>query len=352
MPRLLPLVLLAGLTLGAPLRARAQDTAAARDTTARVPATPVMATATPDSAIARAQRLVRGGQGPAGRAVLDSLIAATPTNAPAYAEALYWRAALAATAADAERDYRRLAVEYPLSPRAEDALMRLAQLELARGDRKLAVQHLRRLRLEHPTSPDLAKAAYWEARMLFEDHDARGACAAVADGRARVAPGDAELRNQLDYLAKRCEGVDTTAAAPAAAPSSAPAAAPARPTPAHDSAREARHASAPATTAAHHAPAAPAAPPATGHPASAAHRAAAATRYAVQIASYARQASAEGLTGKLVKRGYPARVVHEGDAWKVRIGRYATRAEAASAERRLTKELELRGAWIVEERAP
>ena len=67
-----------------------------------------------------------------------------------YAEALYWRAAFAARSADAERDYRRLSVEFPLSGRAADALIALAQLEYVRGDTTLAVHHLQRLMIEHP----------------------------------------------------------------------------------------------------------------------------------------------------------------------------------------------------------
>ncbi len=89
-----------------------------------------------------AQRLVSEGRGAEGRALMDSLLAAAVAGSPKYAEALFWHASLAATAADAERDYRRLSVEFPLSPRAEDALMRLAQMEIARGDRALAMRHL------------------------------------------------------------------------------------------------------------------------------------------------------------------------------------------------------------------
>ena len=51
-----------------------------------------------------------------------------------YGDAIFWRGALAETAADAERDYRRVIVEYPLSPYADDALLSLAELEQARSD--------------------------------------------------------------------------------------------------------------------------------------------------------------------------------------------------------------------------
>ena len=82
----------------------------------------------------RAQSMVNDGNPVAGRAIVDSRIARTTPGTNAYAEGLYWRAVLSATAADAEMDYRRIIVDHPLSPRVEDVLLRLAQLELARAD--------------------------------------------------------------------------------------------------------------------------------------------------------------------------------------------------------------------------
>ena len=81
--------------------------------------------------------------------------AATPPDSPVYGEALYWRAALAATSTDAERDYRRLIVEYPLSSHVGDALYALAQLESARGDRAAsATTHLEQFLADNPRRPD------------------------------------------------------------------------------------------------------------------------------------------------------------------------------------------------------
>ena len=133
------------------------------------PVITVSAAAVAAPVFARAQRLVAEGQGAAGRAIVDSVIRATPEGSDVFAEALYWRASLAATAAQAERDYRTLTVEYSMSPRAPDALMRLGQLELARGDRAEALRHLERLVLEHPTSPARARASYWMARVYFDE---------------------------------------------------------------------------------------------------------------------------------------------------------------------------------------
>src|SRR5688572_1842663 len=102
--------------------------------------------AAPDPVFARAQQMITAGHDSAGRAVLDSVLAATPDGTPRYAEALFWRGSFSKTSAGAERDYRRIVVEYPLSPRASESLLRLAQLEMTRRDRASARMHLARLR--------------------------------------------------------------------------------------------------------------------------------------------------------------------------------------------------------------
>jgi len=71
-----------------------------------------------DPVFVRAQQLVSDGNGAAGRALIDSVIAATPPIAPLYPQALFWRASLAASAADAESDYKHIVVDYPLAPQA------------------------------------------------------------------------------------------------------------------------------------------------------------------------------------------------------------------------------------------
>ena len=111
-----------------------------------------------DSIFRRARRLVSDGNGASGRALVDSMIRTSAEGTAAYGDAIFWRGALAETAADAERDYRRVIVEYPLSPYADDALLSLAELEQARGDRTAAYQHLQRFVREHPVSP----ARAWE----------------------------------------------------------------------------------------------------------------------------------------------------------------------------------------------
>lgn len=262
-----------------------------------------------DTIFLRAQRLVAEGQGDSGRAIVQARLAAAPAGSPEYAEALYWRAVVAATAADAERDLRTLIIEYPLSPRSGDALMRLAQLEMTRGDNDQAIAHLQRVVTEHPDSPMRARAEFWMGRALFEKGDAPAACAKLADASRATPTTQVELHNQIDYLSQRCTGVDTAAAATAAA------AVP----PAMAAARE--------STSAGRRGASRAAPARGGTP------------YTIQVAAYSTKGAAERLRASLAARGYEARVVGSAKPYRVRVGRFDTReaANAAAARMRARK---------------
>jgi len=157
-----------------------------------------------DSVFQRARRLVSDGNGAAGRALVDSMLRAASEGTPAYGDALFWRGALSETAADAERDYRRVVVEYPLSPYSDDALLSLAELEQARGDRQAAYQHLQRFVREHLAGSARARAGLAAARLAFEQRDNVRGCAMIADARASATSGDIELRNQIEYFGSHC----------------------------------------------------------------------------------------------------------------------------------------------------
>src|SRR5688500_978567 len=197
-----PLILLALFSVAL----RAQTT----DTIARTAA---------DSTIERARKLGIDGREAEGRRLIDSLLKVTTVEHPAYAEALYARASLATTAVDAERDYRRLLIEAPLSARAEDALLQLAQLLQARGDRRGASDHLQRFMLMYANSPARPRVALSLVRLLFDQgpqQQAR-ACEALRMGRDAIPQESLELRNQLEFYAPRC-AMAVVEAPPAAPP--------------------------------------------------------------------------------------------------------------------------------------
>ncbi|HMS03036.1 MAG TPA: hypothetical protein PKE51_08675, partial [Gemmatimonadaceae bacterium] len=124
-----------------------------------------------DNAVARARALVEAGDGRAGRLVLDSLVREAGVATPALGELLYWRGLLAESSAEAERDWRRLLLEVPMSPRAEDALLRLAQLEQLRGRPAESRTHLERLARDYPAPASQARAHFWLAKAYFEEND-------------------------------------------------------------------------------------------------------------------------------------------------------------------------------------
>lgn len=303
-------------------------------------------TAADSASYRRAQTLVNDGSSVAGRAIVDSMIARATPGTNEYAEGLYWRAVLSATASDAEMDYRRIIVDYALSPRAPDVFLRLAQLELARADYDAALQHLNRLTLEHPSGPERARAGYWTARVLFEKNDVQHACAANADALARTSEQDTELRNQISYLNQRCVGVvivpataDTVARSLVKAtvrPDSAPA--PSAPQEATQVAK---------TTVA---PVKPSMPPsATPRDAKptmveppksyptpvSSDESAGEGQWTVQIAAYNVKSQAAAMVAKLKKKGYEARVSGSSAPFRVRIGRYDSAAQATAVMRSL-----------------
>ncbi|MEW5915912.1 MAG: SPOR domain-containing protein [Gemmatimonadota bacterium] len=239
----------------------------------------------------RVERLTASGNSAAARVVIDSVLSAAPEGSVDYVEALYWHAVLDSTAAGAERDYLRLVVEYPLSPRASAALLRLSQLELARLARDRARRHLEKLRTDYPDSEHLARANHMAAKMELEDGSPQKACALLEAARAAVAADEVELRNQIVYLHTSCG---------------------ARAVPPVSDSTTSRSDS-------------------TVRRGAGDSRPAAAERFSIQVAAYNTQREATTLARQLQRRGVAARVVGTSAPFRVRIGRYATREEARRA---------------------
>lgn len=272
-------------------------------TTAGAQSNPPTPSTSADSVFARARQLVVNGNGAAGRVLVDSMVIATPADTPEFAEALYWRATLAATGADAERDFRRIVVEYPLSPRTGEVLLQLAQLEVARGDRAPASTHLQRFLLENPRSPERTRAALLLIRLAFEQNQAQVGCTVLGRALREVPESSVETRNQLTYYSPRCAGVDTTRVVAS------------RSTPASTDSSTAKRDST-------HRDSVSASLDTKG-------------RYTLQIAAYATRAQADALAKKLKARGLDVRVAGTVKPFRVRIGRYATRAAATAAAKDL-----------------
>jgi septal ring-binding cell division protein DamX len=268
-----------------------------------------------DSAVyARARQLVAAGNGAAGRVLVDSMVTVTAPDTPAFAEALYWRATLAADSEDAERDYRRIVVDYALSSRAGDALLQLAQLELARGDRMAARTHLERFLLESPDHADRGRAGLSLVRLSFDAGDAQRACITLGRTLREVPESSVELRNQLSYFTARCASVDTTRRVVAVTPDTA--------TTRTDTTKRDTAKRDTAKRDAVKRDSAKAAPKPTG-------------KYTIQVAAYSSRELADALVKRLTAKGLEARTVGTKSPYRVRIGHYKTRAAATAAANKL-----------------
>jgi cell division septation protein DedD len=348
--------------------AQASDDDSARFRAVRQAGTP--STMASDSLFRRAERLVRDGRGEAGRALVDTLLARTRPGSLQHGQALYWRASLAADAAEAERGYRRVILEYPATRWSGDALLNLAQLEMARGDQEGAFVHLYRFEREYPSHESRGRASFWLARLHFDRKNERRACASLATARVAAPPDDVELRNQIDYHGQRCIGVDTTVATsapPTVAATTAvntPAVTAARPPVTISATRSAgataagsvAESTAVPTVSVTNAPTLPAprtaSTPSRGAGQDSQHVTSAPVPvpasdssgprgqlsvggYTVQVAAYSSRPAAEALIAKLKARGYTARLASSSRPFRVRIGRYDTRADALAAQQRL-----------------
>ena len=244
-----------------------------------------------DPRLVAAVRLAQEGQGDSARMQVKRILDATPVASPLYAEALYTTGVVSASTTEMERQFRRLVVEFNGSAWADDALLRLMQLNFAQGDLPGVTRTAERLASDYPQSEVIPEAATWAARVYFRQQDNANGCRWLADGLARVDSLNVELKNQLVFLNGRCGAAQ-------APPQRDTVAATQPQTPVRDTA-----------------PSRPATP-------------AAASTWAVQVASSSTQALADDLVTRLARDGFTgARVEREGAAFKVRVGSFATRSD-------------------------
>jgi cell division septation protein DedD len=250
-----------------------------------------------DPLVGRIQQMVNEGNRTGARAAADSALRVRTPGTAAYAEALYARAFATSDAAAAERDYVRVSIEYPFSPRAEESILMVGQFRMARGDRAGARAQFERLANEFPQSSQVGRASYWAGRLALDDGDLARGCAYLFRASEHVPSDDVELKNQVDYLRTRC-------AVPVAPPL------------ATDTAKRDSVSGAPA------------APP---------EDAKAAPEYSVQVAAFQRKRDADALASRLNRRGFQVRVVGARAPYRVRVGRYAERVDAVAAQQRMRR---------------
>lgn len=252
----------------------------------------------------RAQRMVNDGDSIGGRALLDSLVNATRDGTRARADALYWRALFSPDALTAKTDLLTIVIDYALSPRAADALLRLGRNAYASGDRPAAVVYLDRLLLEYPASGAAADGWLWLGRARIDDGNLQQGCRALDSAQTRLRPADVERQRQVSFARQPCRALATAPRPSApAGPTGAPSKSPAGPSGA-------------------------AARPDT---------AARSRRWSVQVAAYKLLDDAEKLGKSLKARGYDARV-DSLTLFHVRIGVFRTRAEASALVAKLKQQ--------------
>lgn len=166
-------------------------------------------------------RLAQDGYGDSARTTISRIIDRTAPTDPTYPEALYTAATVARSGEEMRLLFSRISLEFGSSAWADDALLRLAQLDYGAGNPEGVMARVQRLMNDYPASPVLPIAALWGARAAFERQQAATACDWIARGLA-AAGDDVESRNQLEFARGRCTGGPVTNAPIQAPPERAP----------------------------------------------------------------------------------------------------------------------------------
>ncbi len=324
-------------------------------------------TAQSDPQLRQAVTLAQDGNRDSALALVRAVQAAADQSTPRYAEALYTAGILSTDPDSMRRMLQQVVVEQSLSPWADDALLRLAQLDYAGGNLPAATRDLERLRTDFPRSDIFADAAFWAARTYFDAHQERLGCEWVGMGLARVADGSATVRDQLQTFARRCSATalaEGSAKAPAGAP---------RDTIVADRGTDGKTDSTPSRVEGRGSSVEGVAPTDTGQQStvngvrdSVASQSGAlvahldtstvdrrpstldprpSTVYRVQVIAAGTRDQANDAVARLRGLGYDAVIAEEGGFLKVRAGGFTSRSDATAAQRRLAKDFP--GAFIV-----
>jgi tetratricopeptide (TPR) repeat protein len=243
---------------------------------------PVAAQQFTDSTLAQAVRLVTEGQGDSARALVRATLAGTDRADPLYPQALFAAGLVAEHLDSALAAFRRVGIEFSDSPWADDALLRIAQLTFAARDLPAAQRAADRVLSDYPLSDVRATAAYWSGRIRIEQGQIAEACPLLRQAEAE-AGDDVELANRARYYLQRCSPHADSTATPGAVPGRA--------------------------------------------------------AFAVQVAAVGTAAAADEVMQRVHAAGYEPRVVQDGGLFKVRVGRFRTRADAQQAQADLRRKL-------------
>ena len=269
------------------------------------------ASAQSDPRVLAAVRLAQDGRIDSARAALGALEQRVAPSDSAFAQVLYAQGLVAPTVDEARQRLQRVVTEYPLSGWADDAVMRLAQLEYANGDPVAAARQLDKFHGGYAASPLFPTAAVWAGRSLLRARDSLAGCRWVSEGLGRVGQ-DAATRRELAKLATACGTRaavrdtetppivrDTATPAVVSAGAVAPAVAKPEPTPS------------------------PSRAPA----------------WRIQVIAAGSATDADAQLLRVTRAGFDGIVVREGNFHKVRVGSFATRAEAVAALARVKAKL-------------
>ncbi|MGH7619584.1 MAG: AAA family ATPase [Gemmatimonadaceae bacterium] len=116
----------------------------------------------------------------------------------------YQRTVAASSAADAERALNAFAQQYGMSKHIDDVLLRLAQLEISRGDRIAAIQNLRRLADHAPLPIDRTRATVLASQAHLDNGDTTSACQGISPDMTATAAADTSLAHQLTAVSSVC----------------------------------------------------------------------------------------------------------------------------------------------------
>jgi len=240
-----------------------------------------------DSRLVEALRLAQSGQIDSGRAIVRRVMATLQPSDSVYPQALLAGAKIAPDASVVSSNLNRIVVEYGSSPWADDALLLLAQLYYAQHDPTRTIDAAERLNRDYPDSPLRARANFSAARSYFELKNEPRGCELIQQSLNGVdSSDDVEFKNQVNFYAARCGPANTT-------------------TPPADTTK------ATMTTSA-------------------------ARGYSVQVLAVKSAAQVDDMLTRLKVMGFDARVVRDSTGYfKVRVGPYTSREEAARTQQRL-----------------